>query len=335
MDRDMPKVTMPSRSAAPAGAALQPSGEGLKLPADYDAIFADRVTIITGVGRSGTTILGKIVGSFASTYYLYEPVTLRLLSALMNQPRLSSTLASAMKAILFEDFFLQQLQGRNINPNPADDSFTGNYSTKRDVAARWRRRRRSEVIEFLWANPARFVMKIPEFQPLMTVARETFPGARFLHIIRNGNDVISSALVRGWYSDASLSQEFAEWMHAGDGSQVGVPWFVTGEDRKQFPRWNAATRTACVWRTLTEAGRAFCRANPRESMEFRYEDFAKDPASFVKRIEVFLAATSTAITRKHVRGVTQHRGAGYADLRETIDQPERAKYQRLLTALGY
>ena len=36
-------------------------------------LFKNKTLIITGVGRSGTTLLGKVIGSMTPVFYLFEP----------------------------------------------------------------------------------------------------------------------------------------------------------------------------------------------------------------------------------------------------------------------
>ena len=94
----------------------------MKLSIDYKAIFKDRVVIITGVGRSGTSILGKLLGSMQPSHYLYEPAILKLMPAIAGDNELG--------AILFEDYFLPLVQGRSFNFNVLEDSSIYNYLAK-------------------------------------------------------------------------------------------------------------------------------------------------------------------------------------------------------------
>ena len=61
----------------------------MELPPNYDEIFKNKLVIITGAGRSGTTILGKIVGSFSNTHYCYEPHFFRYIPPLIQKNYLS------------------------------------------------------------------------------------------------------------------------------------------------------------------------------------------------------------------------------------------------------
>ena len=104
-----------------------------KIAIDYKGILKDRVIIITGVGRSGTTLLGKILGSMRPAQYFFEPTALKWLPFLPTVLPLDDDaeyVYDALRATLVEDYILPQIQGRNLNLNPLDDSYTYQYATE-------------------------------------------------------------------------------------------------------------------------------------------------------------------------------------------------------------
>lgn len=111
--------------------------------------------------------------------------------------------SACLRAVLFEDYFLQFLHGRTANFNPADDSYVGHYTPEERVRQRWvDLRRRDDVVHMLPEGNDLFVVKNPEMQPLCGVITETFPGAVIIHVLRHGNDVVQYTVQRGWYTDA-------------------------------------------------------------------------------------------------------------------------------------
>ena len=105
---------------------------------DYNKIFNNKIVVITGVARSGTTILAKIIGSFCDVNYLFEPAIMLLVPPLIQKKFLSEKQgADLLKGVLFEDFYLQMIQGRYVNFNKNDDSYIGNYLDLKNVEQRW------------------------------------------------------------------------------------------------------------------------------------------------------------------------------------------------------
>lgn len=127
------------------------SMEELSVPYDYDKIFGKSTLFITGTGRSGTTLLGKILGSLENVYYLHEPNILHFLPVLhRNNASLQKQYAEMLKLILFEDYLLNLIHGRNVNFNELDLSYVGNYQKIDVVKERWSKfRRRQDVVDHL------------------------------------------------------------------------------------------------------------------------------------------------------------------------------------------
>lgn len=308
------------------------------IPDEFGKNIDKGMIFISGVGRSGTTILGKIMGSMADAHYFFEPAIIKLLPFLnISDPSNSKAYTMLFRSLLTEDYLMPVLQGRSLNFNPEDDSYFGNYTDKRSVEEKWGSLSgRNDLREYLRGKKVKFVIKIPEFQPLFEVAQKIFPGAGFMHIIRNGRDVVSSSVARGWFSDRYMRSSIVEWLEPPVSVRgIGVPWYLDDESKKHFPGWDPVTRAACVWRVLTEAGMDFCRERKNISMEFRYEDFVKDPQGFTSRIEKKFGTKRTAVTERHLRSIREHSRKGYADIVDKIKKPEREKFVRLMDKMSY
>lgn len=305
------------------------------LPFDYESVFQKKILFITGVGRSGTTILGKLIGSFKNTYYLFEPAAVRLLLFLQAKRIIDKRLCSLLvQSLLFEDYFLQVIHGRALNFNPKNDSYVGNYQNRADIKKRWSKfSRRQDVIKHLKQQDPLFVIKIPQLQCLFAAAKSIFLQPRFVHIIRNGLDVISSAVKRGWYGDAYLSRDMVDW--AEKRKTFNVPWYLDRESKEHFGRWNQASRAASIWRNLTEQGMAFCAKNPKACTQFLYEDFVRSPSSFVSRLERTFGLKRTKITEYHLGSIKNRKAEPRSFFYKDIAAPERSKFMLLMKKLGY
>ncbi len=81
----------------------------------------ESAVVITGGGRSGTTILGKLIHTFRNVEYAFEPPMLVALFALLDQLP-EPTWKFLYEAYLAEEFLSNALAGRTINTNRVDDS---------------------------------------------------------------------------------------------------------------------------------------------------------------------------------------------------------------------
>lgn len=306
------------------------------IPPDYDHIFRERILVITGVGRSGTSILGKVLGSLSPTYFLYEPALMSFVPFLAHcHPSEKELYSLLIKSLLFEDYFLQIVQGRRANLNPQDESFVGHYMPLSEVKKRWGISRRKEAIKYLQNERPLFVIKVPGLQPLYTVIQQLFPQPRFVHIIRNGNDVISSTKNRGWYTDLYLNQEMVDWAEKRPKEGGNVPWCLDEESKRYFPDWNQITRAASTWRNLNEQGMRFCQENPDSSFQLKYEDFIRSPQQVMERFQKEFALTPTSLTTQHLNQIKDHSSTPHPSLTEQIEDPEHDKFISLMKKLGY
>ena len=73
----------------------------------------NKVIIISGAARSGTSILGKILGSCKKVEYLYEPETFNYLSFLRNKVE-NKVWKNLIERYLTENF-LRLVNGRSLN----------------------------------------------------------------------------------------------------------------------------------------------------------------------------------------------------------------------------
>lgn len=308
------------------------------IPVEFEKDVAKGILIISGVGRSGTTILGKIAGSMRGACYIFEPAMIKLLPFMnVMDPSNSSAYTVLFKSILIEDYLLPALQARSLNFNREDDSYYGNYMDEKTVRKRWKSLSgRNDLRGYFDSGRIIFVIKTPEFQPLFPLAKKMFPGAGFMHIIRNGVDVVSSSIARGWFTDRYMRSSIVDWVEKSEKrKKCNSPWYLDEESKDHFDGWDALTRAACVWRSLTEQGMEFCRRNGKSSLEFRYEDFVRSPADFTGKIEKKFKMKKTRITERHMRSVCGHRYKEYPDISGRIQGPEKEKFLRLMDKLGY
>lgn len=308
------------------------------IPPNYNDIFKRRVLIITGVGRSGTTILGKVFGSLNPAYYLFDAAIMRLLPILgVDKKTDKQTFSSLMQSLLFEDYFLQIIHGRKLNFNAQDDSYFNNYMSQKDAEQRWRQfSRRQDVMNYLKKARLLFVIKVPGFQPFCSVAEQIFPEAVFMHIIRNGNDVVLSAKKKGWYTDDFITTAMIDWVEKSKSQpNLNVPWYLDEQSKAHFAKWNQITRAASVWRNLTEQGMAFCQKNSKQCWQFKYEDFVKSPDALVARAEKAFKVRRTKITEAHLSSIKSHRMTQYPSIIKDIQAPEQAHFVSLMKKLNY
>ncbi len=307
----------------------------MELAPDYNKLFANNIVVITGVARSGTTLLGKIIGSFSNTHFIFEPPTFRLIPPLIEEGYLKERQGGeTLKAVLFEELYLQIIHGRYINFNEKDDSYIGHYVNPEIIKQRWKKyRRRKDVIEDLENKNYLFVLKIPNIQPSLKTLKNLFHDIKFIHCIRDGNSIVSSSIRRDFFTQDYLNKRSVDW--SNEISSIKIPWFINKKDYQYFSKWTQYTRAAYIWRILTEMGLNFADENKKYVFQFKFEDFINNPEPFVGKIEKFVGKKRSDITIQHIESIKSYKQLIYPDNTPNIEPPEREKFVNLRKKLKY
>jgi hypothetical protein len=170
------------------------------------------------------------------------------------------------------------------------------------------------------------VEQTPEMAFLVDVAASAYPDARFVHIVRDGRDVVCSLLEKRWLKPAVNGRDDA-----------GLPYgeyarfWVEPDRREEFAAVSDARRAAWAWRSYVTAARS-ARANV---LEMRYEDLARDRASFAAALAPHIGASTEdveqALAGAHAASVGRYR----AELTDEQLADVTAEAGDLLGELGY
>ena len=189
----------------------------------------NELIVLGGVGRSGTSILGKLVGSLKDVEFFYEPKTVDLLFS-----KIDDIDAECWKALfkrnIYDDLLINSLAGRYINTNRHDISSIYNYKNEDEVFERLSRSHTQDELDAL-AGDSIIAFKLLDSILYMDKVQQYFPKLRALFIVRNPVDTINSLLRKQWYSDSSLSIDSPEpasvyRVH----NSMRVPRFVSDDD---------------------------------------------------------------------------------------------------------
>jgi hypothetical protein len=170
------------------------------------------------------------------------------------------------------------------------------------------------------------VEQTPELAFLVDAARSAYPDARFVHMIRDGRDVVCSLLEKRWLKPSANGRDDA-----------GLPYgeyarfWVEPERRDEFSRVSDARRAAWVWRRYLTAA----RAAGAELLEIRYEDLALDRPSVATALASHLGIPSDAmegaLAGAHASSIGRYR----TELSEEQLADVEAEAGQLLRELGY
>lgn len=217
---------------------------------------------ILGCGRSGTTILGKVLSKHGKITYLNEPRD--LWSSAYPETDVWTSNAHTF--------------GGKIHLSAAD--VDGGKS---------RRIRRMFRFESLISGRPVLIEKLPINNFRLGFIRAIFPKARYIHIYRNGLEVASSIAranrTGDWFGSGGYKWNKLVEYATAEGGAGDVP-ALCGSDLE---------KGLLEWRLSTEAAISFLGELPDSAyFELSYDEFVTHPADAVARIFRFIGVDAAA-----------------------------------------
>jgi len=305
-----------------------------------------RLVILTGVARSGTTILGKLIASLKGVEFEYEPWLLAQLPIAQRAGLIEPSLAEEMLRAYLGDLFNCHILGRSVNTRPADDSSILNFLSEEELNARWHNiKDRNDAWKYIEEHKSIFAVKMVNLLPFYEFLYRALPGVKIINIVRNGLDTALSIQKKGWFADEalekgeSLSMKKEVWIDYL-GKKRLLPWWVGKDDAERFIGYSEFARGLCCWRTMMEDGAAAlkrCTAKPGGNyLEVRYESLVDNPAKTMQDISSFISAPFGTKTEYIIKTVDRDRAAAKRDYPlSDADKYELDKVSRIMKELGY
>jgi len=275
----------------------------LALPVDQ---VAPEVVIVTGVTRSGTTFLGKLLSSLKSVEYEYEPWLSRCLPIIAQAGLVEKDFAPKFMRKYVNEMTITRLLGRNLNLRKTDESCALNVMTEAELERRWRTPpKRGDIIDQARRSGTIFMMKMTNLHPYYEFLVDSFENLRLIHIVRNGLDVASSINKKEWYSEERLrSPEYFNLSKLVSDSAAGreylVPFHIPPEEARAFVDATPFAKGLLSWCVLLERNERELkrlRLNEKQYLEVRYEDLLQDPDQVLEKVCRFIGSSVTPFTQ--------------------------------------
>lgn len=268
------------RPATTAGSWWNPIVFGnLRLMMERVGRQVDRPVFIVGMGRSGTTLLGRILAAHSSVGFLNEP--------------------KAMWHVIRED---EDIIGSYAPPN------TGRlYLTREDANEEVSCRARSLFAWYLQASHSkRLVDKYPELIFRHAFVRAIFPDALFLIAVRSPWATLES--VARW-SEIHATANADWWGVRGQKWDIlwtqGVVERTSNSDLAALELGNESdhqVRAAVEWIVSMREALSLAASNPSAQV-IRFEEFVRHPREAVRRTLRFCELPMSSQTEKYAETI--------------------------------
>lgn len=173
----------------------------------------------------------------------------------------------------------------------------------------------------------RGVEQTPETGFVLLAALHAFPKATAVHVLRDGRDVVSSLLERGWLS--ARRNDESDDAHLSYG--VHPRFWVEPERREEFAQVSDARRAAWAWRRYVTAARAV----PGRTVELRYEELVADPGTATAALAPILGVGTDELSDAFAAAHTHSVGRWRRDLTDEQLEDVGVEAGPLLAELGY
>jgi hypothetical protein len=266
---------------------------------------------ITGLGRSGTTILGILLSLHKDVGFLNEP-----------------------KAIWH---LIDPRQDLNANYNPEGGQYRLAAS---EVTPGMKRRAHRLFARYLAVTGAhRVVDKYPEMIFRLDYLLNLFPDARIIFITRNGTDAVPSVVKwserMGTSRDGILEdwwgRDDAKWRYLREQVILADPQYRTVWE-VATPDLNHADRAALEWITSMREGLAQQKLHPDSVMRVAYEDLLAQPQQTLTALQRHCGLTPDEAVVDYARGrLYDNPAKGWPALNPAVDD----LFRQTMGELGY
>ena len=264
-----------------------------------EASLVKELIFMTGVARSGTTLLGQLVGSLDGIEYEFEPWLLSQLPVLVSRNHISKEAAKVLLEGYLQELLIYRMLGRQLNARPSDDSRFWLYMSNDELVRRWRDiKNRDDARQEVLDKGIRLAVKVPDMLEFYDFILYAFPMCKIISVVRNGFDVARSMTRKRWFDDAVLQHYEVGGLKCVTQGGSLVPWWVPDDLVSQFLSWQSPTRALFTWRHLVEL-ELKQEKNKTLSMDnflrIKYEDLVSSPDLVLKRVESFIGRTKRTL----------------------------------------
>lgn len=271
----------------------------------------DRPLFITGLGRSGTTILGILLSLHKQVGYLNEPKALWH----VIDPR----------------------QDINGNYSNAGARFRMDAT---DASSEMRSRARRLFSRYLTlTGSTRVVDKYPELIFRVGYVRALFPDAKFVFITRSGADAVPSVVKwserlgvqSGEHTDDWWGRNDIKWHYLRDQLILGDPAYESVWQLAQADL-DHANRAALEWIVTMREGLAQEQRYPDAVIRVAYETLLADPAGELVRLQQQCGLEPDPLVADYAKKrLYDNPAKGWPELHPAVD----ALFRDTMTKLGY
>lgn len=280
--------------------------------------LAERLVFLTGVNRSGTTLLGNLIGSLKNVEYDFEPWVFHTIPMMVASGQIQPQAASEIFRGYFNETLTASILGRSFNFRPSDDTCIRRRLSMAEISVRWEKiKDRQGVKKYVLENGSTLCLKAINFAPFLGLLWNSFSNLKVIHILRHPFHVAASIQKKGWMNTKQLQEiegiPVKKKVTPSEGQPLFLPWWVDDSEVDYFLGMTEFGRALYGCRILAEMTlREFQRLGLPESgggrfLEVKYEDLLANPKAMMESVSHFLETDLTQETQALIQTVKTER----------------------------
>ncbi len=256
------------------------------LPQKIKNQIESKIIWLTGCARSGTTIIGNILGSMNGVEYFFEPDSLKSIFFIKNKMDIKSW-SLLFETYLYRDLINNSLNNRKVNLNKKDDSYIFRIKDKKSFNKKFENK--FDLVNLTKKNKnffSKIVIKLPDVTSEIIKLKKIYPNFKIIFVDRNPLEIINSLVKKKWFTSQILR------LHPiiKKGSKL-YPYWLDSKQYKLWDKMNIYERSAIY----TIKVREIIKKN-KKIIVINYNDLVKDPFKVIKKIEKKLKLKRTKKT---------------------------------------
>jgi len=265
-------------------------------PALHKKIISKTI-FIGGYGRAGTTIVGKLIASFKSVEYFFEPEHLKTIFPLIIKINYNEW-NLIFSNYLVEDLYFNALAGRKININKNDSSYIYDVREKKEILKRLKFSARREVFFKKNINP-KMVIKCLDNTKYFYDLHKKYPSIKFIFMKRNVLDSLLSIKNKAWFKNDNLIPAQSPMF------RIRNKYFPHWLDKKDIKFWLTLNEYERCAHYILELSKYEKKINNK--VIFDYDELIENPSLFANKISKKLNLKFGPKTNKIIKSIKEQK----------------------------
>lgn len=260
------------------------------------------VTIITGVRRSGKSLLGNILATCEEAEYSEEPYPIMSLPIAIEKGEMNIDFASKLLNSYVVQLFIESILLRNANFRYNDLSSIWTKKTPEKIFNRMANvNTTAQAWNYIRSHNSSLVMTLPESMSFVDIWHQTIPRTKYIHVVRNGFDVASDVAKKLWFVNEKFKNpEVTDCYRLYNNKEKWYfPWWVGEGDEEKFLNYSNYEKGLYYWLSLQESSKIELLDN-KKVLIVDYDKIVANPNDECKKVFDFLGLRQSELTQIQV-----------------------------------